>query len=420
MITCNVGLIGLGTIGSGVVKILQKNADLLGKRTGVKVVLKKACDLRVEEGKKLGLRDEQLTNNFDDLVNDPDIHVIIELIGGYSPAKEFILKALQHQKHVVTANKAVIAKYGKEIFAEAQRNNLEIAFEAAVGGCIPIIKTIRESYAADTIQSIYGILNGTTNYILTQMGEGKNYADALKAAQKLGFAEADPSFDVEGKDAAQKLIILARLAFNADISEDILTEGITHITKQDLKNAQDLGYCIKLLGITKKENNSIEIRVHPTMIPVHHELASVRDELNAIYLISENTTKSMLYGKGAGQLPTATVVIGDVVDIAKGKKEVLYQEKVPIKDLSTIQSRYYLRFTVVDRPGVLAQLSKILGDNRISISGVQQKEVDKATVPVVIITHQAVEADIKKGIQEIDALEIVKEKTAVIRIEDIQ
>ncbi len=416
----NIGLVGIGTIGAGVVKILNKNSNLIEKRTGIKINLKKVCDLNLEAAKELGLKEEQLTKDYNDLINDKDINIIIELIGGYNPAKDIVIKALENKKHVVTANKALIAKHGKEIFKTAKDNNVNIAFEAAVGGCIPIIKTIKESYAADNIKDIYGILNGTTNYILTKMEEGQSYEEALKQAQKLGFAEANPEFDVEGKDAAQKLVILSSLAFNAKVDDNIFTKGITKISKNDLKYADEMGYKIKLLGIAKHKNSEIELRVHPTMIPKQHELANVNNELNAIYLVGENTTKSMLYGKGAGQLPTATVILGDVIDIAKEKKDNFYFEDINIKDINKVTSRYYLRCTVTEKPGVLASITKILGDNNISIAAVEQKEINKDIVPVIMTTHEAIEENLMKAIEEVNKLDVVKKDTVIIRIEDLK
>lgn len=415
----NIGLIGIGTIGSGVVKILNKNSDLIEKRTGIKLNLKKVCNLNIENAKRLGIKEEQWTNNYEDLINDKDISIIIELIGGYNPAKDIIIKALKNKKHVVTANKALLAKHGNEIFKEAKNNNVSIAFEAAVGGCIPIIKTIRESYTADKIKDIYGILNGTTNYILTKMEQGLSYNQALKQAQEAGFAEANPEFDVGGKDAAQKLVILSSLAFNANIDDNIFTKGITKIKKNDLEYADKLGYKIKLLAIAKHENNEIELRVHPTMIPKQHELASVKNELNAICIIGENTTKSMLYGKGAGQLPTATVILGNVIDIAKETDNIFYFKDIKTKDINKITSRYYLRYNVIDKPGVLAKITKILGDNNISIAAVEQKEINKEIVPLIMTTHEAIEENMMKAIEEINRLDVVKEDTVVIRIEDI-
>jgi len=414
----NIGIIGTGTVGSGVIEIINRNKELIKKRTGVEINIKKVHNRTIEKAKAL-VEEDKVTNNPEEIINDPEINIVLELIGGYDPAKDIILNALKNKKHVITANKAVIAKHGKEILDEAKNNQVNIAFEAAVGASIPIIKTIKESYASDNIKQIYGILNGTTNYILTRMEEGMSYQEALKKAQELGFAEADPEFDVEGKDAAQKLVILSKLAFNADINDDIFTWGITKISKNDIKYAKDLGYKIKLLAIAKDENE-IELRVHPTMIPQNHELASVNNELNAIYIIGQNTTKSMLYGKGAGKLPTATAVVSDIIDIAKNKQQNIYIKEANKKDINKITSRYYLRYNVIDKPGVLAKVAKILGDNNISIAAVQQKEINKEVVPVIVITHEALEENMIKAIKEIDQLEVAKEPTVIIRIEDIQ
>ncbi len=413
----NIGIIGTGTVGSGVIEIIKNQKDLIKNRTGVEINIKKVCNRTIEKAKAL-IDESKITESYEDIINDNEIDIVLELIGGYDPAKDIIISSLKNKKHVVTANKAVIAKYGKEILEEAKNNNVSIAFEASVGASIPIIKTIKESYAPDSIQQIYGILNGTTNYILTRMEEGMSYEEALKKAQDLGFAEADPEFDVEGKDAAQKLVILAKLAFNGDLDDNIFTWGITKISKNDIRYAADLGYKIKLLAIAKQDDE-IELRVHPTMIPKDHELASVNNELNAIYLIGKQTTKSMLYGKGAGKLPTATAVVADIIDIAKNKQDNLYLKETKKKDINKITSRYYLRYNVIDKPGVLAQVAKILGENNISIAAVQQKEINKDVVPVIVITHEALEENMIKAIKEIDQLEVAKEPTVLIRIEDI-
>ena len=422
----NIGLIGTGTIGSGVIKILKKNSDLIRKRAGVEINLKKVCDVKLENAKKLGIGKENLTTDYNDILNDKEIDIVVELIGGYEPAKTIILKARQKGKHVVSANKAVIAKFGPELFEAAQKNKVNFYFEASVGGCIPILNALQVNYQAERINAVYGILNGTTNFILTKMGEGKSYEDALKKAQELGFAERDPSFDVEGKDAAQKLIILASLIFNSKIKEDIFTWGITRISRNDLEYAKELGYTIKLLAIAKKSNNEVELRVHPTMIPIGHELATVKNELNAIYLIGENTGPVMLYGKGAGQLPTATVVLGDVISIAENMKNhavtapIRYFNNYLLKNIDKVVSRYYFRFMVVDKPGVLAKIAAVLGKNNISIAAVSQKEENKAVVPVIITTHDALERNMAKAIKEINKLDIVKEETVVVRIEDFK
>lgn len=310
-----------------------------------------------------------------------------------------------------------MAKHGKEIFSAAAKNNVKINFEAAVGGCIPIIRTIKESYSSQKISAIYGILNGTSNYILTRMGEGMSYNEALKKAQQLGFAEADPSFDVEGLDAAQKIVILSRLAFNSMIPEEIPVFGISKLKKSDIQYAKELGYKIKLLAISKLDNDELDIRVQPVMIPLNHSLAAINEEINAVYLIGEKTKDTMLCGAGAGKLPTATVVVADIVDIAK-KKEEKYNFFNNVKLKNHVESRFYLRFMLVDKPGVLAKFTKILGDNNISINAVSQKEEDKKVVPVVVITHKAKQKDIQKALKEIRELEVVKERPIYLMIED--
>ncbi|MCK4521356.1 MAG: homoserine dehydrogenase [Nanoarchaeota archaeon] len=415
----NVGLIGLGTIGSGVVEILKNNSHSIEKRT--KINLKGVCDLNEQLAKRLNLDEKIFTKDYKDLINNKDIEVIIELIGGYEPAHTIIIEAIRAKKHIITANKAVLAKYGYEIFEEAQKNNVNILFEAAVGGCIPIIKTIEETYSSDNIEKIYGILNGTTNYILTRMSEGMSYEDALKKAQELGFAEADPGFDVEGKDASQKLSILASLAFDAKIEQEILTEGITKITKKDIEYAKEMGYVIKLLAIGKKQNGIIELRTHPTMIPQNHIFASINDEVNAILFSGKNIGEIFLSGKGAGKLPTASVIVTDI--IGAGSRTGITErhfEKAEIVDMGKIKSRYYLRFSAVDKPSVLAQISKILGDNSISIAAALQKEVNKDVVPIVIITHEVLEENLAKAVKECNNLDVIKEEIVIIRIEDLR
>ncbi|MDO8741224.1 MAG: homoserine dehydrogenase [Candidatus Woesearchaeota archaeon] len=421
----NIGLIGLGTVGSGVVKILKNNSSLIKNRTGIELNLKKVCSLTLKNAEKSGIEKEKQTTDFNDVINDKEIDIVVELIGGYEPAKTIIMNAMKNGKHIVSANKAVIARYGPELFEAAQKNKVNFYFEAAVGGCIPILNALQVNYQAERINAIYGILNGTTNYILTKMSEGKSYEDALKEAQELGFAEKDPSFDVEGKDAAQKLVILASLAFNMKIKEDIFSEGITKISRNDMQYAKELGYAIKLLTIAKKSDNKIELRVHPTMIPAEHELATVKNELNAIYLVGENIGPVMLYGKGAGQLPTAAVVLGDILSIANNMANnvatapVQYFENYGLKSINEVISRYYFRFMVVDAPGVLAKIAAVLGNSNISIAAVSQKEENKDTVPVIITTHDALESNVSKAIKEINKLDVVKEETVVIRIEDL-
>jgi len=417
----NIGLIGLGTIGSGVVEILQKNSGLIEKRTNIKLVLKAVCDLNDILVKKLGIDLNIYYKNYKDVINNKDVNVIVELIGGYEPAHTIILEALRAKKHVVTANKAVLAKYGYELFEEAQKNNVNILFEASVGGCIPIIRTIEESHSSDNIYEIYGIINGTTNYILTRMSEGMSYEDALKKAQELGFAEANPSFDVEGKDASQKLSILAALAFDAKINQEPFTEGITKITKKDIEYAKEMGYNIKLLAIGKKHDNSIELRTHPTMIPVKHIFSTINNEVNGILFSAKNIGQIFLSGKGAGKLPTASVVITDMIEIgSRTRLAERHFENIKISDIGEIKTRYYLRFNVTDKPGVFAKIAKILGDNNISIAAVSQKEINKEVVPVIIITHESLEKNLINAVKECNKLDIIKQETVIIRIEDLK
>jgi len=417
----NIGLIGLGTIGSGVVEILQKNSDIIEKRTTIKPILKAVCDLNDKLVKKLGIDLNIYYKNYKDVINNKDIDVIVELIGGYEPAHTIILEAIRAKKHIVTANKAVLAKYGYELFEEAQKNKVNILFEASVGGCIPIIRTIEESHSSDNIYEIYGIINGTTNYILTRMSEGMSYSDALKKAQELGFAEANPSFDVEGKDASQKLSILASLAFDAKISQEPFTEGITKITKNDIEYAKEMGYTIKLLAIGKKHDNSIELRTHPTMIPNKHIFSTINNEVNGILFSAKNIGQIFLSGKGAGKLPTASVVITDIIEIgSRTRLAERHFEDIKISDIGEIKTRYYLRFNVAEKSGVFAKIAKILGDNNISIAAVSQKEINKETVPIIMITHMSLEKNLINAIKECNDLDVTKQDAVIIRIEDLK
>lgn len=429
----NIGLIGFGNIGTGVVKILKKNSRLIEKRTGLKFNLKSVCVKNLNKKRDIELPPEtKLTANVDDILSDKEINIVVELIGGLEPARTIILKTLASKKNVVTANKALISAYGKEIINCARENNVNIAFEAAVCGCIPILRALQDSLAADNILSIYGLINGTTNYILTKMSlENRDYNSALKEAQKLGFAEPDPSFDVLGKDAAQKLSILACLAYNMDISEnDIYTEGITDISKRDIEYAERLGYRIKLLAIAKKVegiDKKIELRVTPTMIPKTHLLASVLNELNAVYVLGDNVQQQMYYGRGAGQLPTASTVISDVINLAHRVRNnyslpsITYFNEKSIEAIDNISTRYYLRLSVIDKPAVLARITGILGSNNISIAGFSQEERSTAgPVPIILTTHYVKEKNIREAVEEIDRLDVVKEKCVVIRIEEFK
>ena len=383
----NVGIIGFGTVGTGTAKILLENKDVISQRTGFDINLKKIADLDIKKSRGIKLPEGILTTNADDILNDPEINIVIELIGGIHPAKELILKAIRNKKHVVTANKALIATEGNEILAEAEKHGVEIGFEASVAGGIPIIKIIKEGLVANRILAVYGIINGTSNYILTKMtDEGIEFSDALKEAQRLGYAEADPTYDIEGIDSAHKLAILASLAYDIPLSfNDVYKEGITRITSQDIGFAGELGYKIKLLAIAKASGGKVELRVHPTMIPKDYLISKVDGIFNAIYVQGDAVGDTLYYGRGAGDMPTGSAVVSDVVDIGKkivrsqesgvrSKKAVLIPRSgLKVKGIEDIEAMYYFRFTAFDKPGVLSSISGVLGSYNISITSVIQK-----------------------------------------------
>ncbi|MBU1075962.1 MAG: homoserine dehydrogenase [Spirochaetes bacterium] len=426
----NVGLIGFGTIGTGVVKLLKKNRNEIMRKTGINVQLKKIADLDVTSDRGIHLEKGILTRNVNQIIKDPEIDLVVELIGGVTKARELIIKALYNGKHVVTANKALLSLHSRELFKIADKNNRMIGFEASVCGGIPIIKVIRESLVANKIKKIMGIVNGTTNFILSQMEEKDlDFNKALQLAQKKGFAEANPDLDISGEDAAHKLQILASYAFSTDIPlKKIYFEGIEKIDIQDIRYIQELGYKIKLLAIVKMDkHNRIECRVHPTIIPKDYLLASVKDEYNAVFIEGDASGGQIFYGKGAGSLPTASAVVGDIIDIAKSCEEsrgASYSEifdlhsKIVIKKFADFSCRYYLRFHTKDQPGVLAQIGKILGNHRISLTSVIQKETGQKVVPIVMLTHLAKEDDIQRAIRSIRKLKIVKNPVKIIRIEN--
>jgi homoserine dehydrogenase len=428
-----VGLIGFGNIGTGVVRLLQDNKDLISERVGAEIHLKRIADIDIVKSRGIAIESTVLTTEVCDILNDMEISIVIELMGGYEPARTFILDAMQRKKHVVTANKALLATHGDEIFQSALRHGVNIGFEASVGGTIPIIKTIKESLVANRIQSIYAILNGTSNFILSKMtDEGKSFALVLKEAQALGFAEANPTYDIEGIDAAHKLAILLSLAYGKKVRlGDIYREGIANISEQDIEFARELGYRIKLLAIAIRRDLDIEVRLHPTLIPFDHLLANVNGNFNAFHIIGDAADSIFLYGQGAGMMPTASAVISDVVDISRDilkgiagrvPPRVRNEESIePIRLLpfDHILTNYYFRFSAVDRPGVLSRISGILGANDISIATVIQKgRKQGGAVPLVMTTYKARERDVRRAMQDIDQLDIVMGKTMLIRIED--
>ncbi len=425
----NVGIVGFGTVGTGTARILLDNRSLLKERTGIDINLKRIADLDIRRDRGIRLPKGVLTASAADLLNDPDIDIVVELVGGTTFAKDLIIKALQKGKHVVTANKALLATHGDEIFKAAAKANVGIGFEASVGGGIPIIKVVREGLVANRIRAVYGIINGTTNYILTKMtDEGAEFKEVLKEAQRLGYAEADPTYDVEGIDSAHKLAILASLAYGSRFSiRDVYTEGISWISPMDIEFARELGYKLKLLAIAKQADGRVELRVHPTMVPEEYLISKVDGVYNAVYVEGDAVGSTLYYGRGAGDMPTGSAVVSDIVDIAR---DIVYRStgRVPsiarttrkknLLKMDDVESMYYFRFSAIDKPGVLSRISGILGKYNISIVSVIQKgRREGKAVPLVVLTHTAREKDVVRAIREINRLSIVAGKTVIIRVE---
>ena len=426
----NVGIIGLGTVGSGVVKALRERSRLLEEKAGLRLSIKKICVQHSGRKRDVSLPKGILTADVRQILRDPDIQIVVELIGGIHPAKEYVMEALRRGKDVVTANKALLAEAGTEIFRLAERKKRRVQFEASVGGGIPIIKSLREGLVANRIHAIFGIINGTSNFILTRMTEtGCTFKEALTEAQKKGYAERNPSLDIDGIDSAHKLAILTLLGFGKEIPlERISIEGIRQISPQDIQYADELGYHIKLLAIAKQTSRGLEVRVHPTLIPRGHPLAAVREAYNAITVQGDLVGETFFYGKGAGKFPTSSAVLSDILDLAqnmqgKNRSVLRFHFKsgvTQIKPMSALKTRYYFRFSVVDRPGVLAKISRLLGRYRISIASVIQKETHRRrSVPLVILTHEALERDVRRAMELIDQLGVVKARSVFLRIEEV-
>jgi len=431
MKTINIGLVGFGTVGTGVVKLLKGQAPLLERRLAARLRLKRIADLDLTKPRDVEVDPKILTTDAREIIEDPAIDIVIELIGGTTAAREVSLAALRSGKHLVTANKALLATHGLELFRAAAEKRVDLGFEATVCGGIPIIRAVREGLVANRIHSIEGIVNGTCNYILTKMTElGAPFAEVLKEAQDQGYAEANPSLDIDGIDAAHKLQILASIAYGGSVDFNaIYVEGIRGIDPDDIQYAKELGYRVKLLAIAKETDGEIEVRVHPTLIPEDHLLASVGGVFNAVYIVGDATGSLMFYGRGAGQLPTASAVVSDVVEIAQN---ILYQrpsrpshipaiagEGLKIRPMDEVRTRYYLRVMAVDKPGVLSKVSGILGSHDISIASVIQKgRHARASVPVVMMTHEAVEGAMRRALAEIDALDVVSGRTVCLRVEE--
>jgi homoserine dehydrogenase len=430
----NVGLLGLGTVGGGTLTVLRRNAEEITRRAGREIRVIRAAVRDLEKARLLA-GDLPLTTNPFDVVDDPEIDIVVELIGGLEPARELVMQAIANGKHVVTANKHLVAKYGNEIFAAAQAKGVMVAFEAAVAGGIPIIKALREGLTANRIEWLAGIINGTSNFILTEMRDkGAAFEDVLKQAQELGYAEADPTFDIEGIDAAHKLTILSAIAFGIPMQFDrAYTEGISKLTREDVQYAEELGYRIKLLGIARRAENGIELRVHPTLIPERRLIANVDGAMNAVLVKGDAVGPTLYYGAGAGAEPTASAVVADLVDVTRlhtadphhRVPHLAFQPDqladTPILPMDEVRTAYYLRLRAFDRPGVLADITRILADSNISIDAMVQKEPAEGEeqVNIILLTHITVEKNINAAIAKIEALDTVAGKVMRIRLEEL-
>ena len=430
-----VGVLGLGTVGGGTVNVLKRNVAEIARRAGREIVIKRASAKDLNKARICDTQGILLTNDPMDIINDPEIEIVLELIGGAGPVKEWVLKALENGKHVVTANKSLIALHGNEIFAKASEKGVIVAFEAAVAGGIPIIKAIREGLSGNEIEWLAGIINGTGNFILTEMRDkGRDFSDVLAEAQALGYAEADPTFDVEGIDAGHKLTILASIAFGIPLQFDkIYTEGITQITRLDVEYAEQLGYRIKHLGIARKTTAGIELRVHPTLIPERRLIANVNGVMNAVLVKGDAVGATLYYGAGAGAEPTASAVVADVIDVVRvltsdpenRVPHLAFQADaiadIPVVGSESFKTSYYLRLNAEDKPGVLADVTRILADHDISIEAIIQKEPlrDETAIPIILLTQITLEKEMNAAIAEIEALKTVTGKVNRIRLETL-
>ncbi|MDV6340669.1 homoserine dehydrogenase [Nitrosomonas sp. Is24] len=431
----HIGLLGIGTVGGGTYTVLKRNREEIARRAGREIIVTMIADKDLEKARALADSNVIVTGDAHEITTNPDIDIVVELIGGQTIAKDLILEALAHGKHVVTANKALLANHGTEIFAAARAKGVIIAFEAAVAGGIPIIKALREGLTANRITWIAGIINGTSNFILSEMREkGLSFEQVLAEAQKLGYAEADPTYDIEGIDAAHKITLMSAIAFGIPVQfSKVYTEGITKLTGEDIRYAEQLGYRIKLLGITKRVEKGIELRVHPTLIPVRRLIANVEGVMNAIVVKGDAVGATLYYGAGAGAEPTASSVIADLVDVTRlhtadpmhRVPPLSFQPDLlsdtPVIPMEEVETSYYLRIQVIDKPGVMAEITRIVADNHISISALLQKEAsdESEQVSVIMLTHLTVEKNINAAIARIEALPVVSGKVFRLRIEEL-
>ncbi len=421
-----IGLLGLGTVGSGVYQVLQDNEKLITQRAGVPIEIKKILVRDTQKTRPVRISPGILTTDPGEIFNDPEIQVVVEVMGGTELALDYILEAFSKDKSVVTANKDLLSMHGKDLFEMAQKKNLDLLFEASVAGGIPIIHVLKQCLAANRVEEVIGILNGTTNYMLTQMTKhGQDFREALRDAQELGYAEADPASDVEGYDAARKTAILASIAFNTRVSfHDVYVEGITKISAEDIDYATNLGYVIKLLGIAKETPEGVEVRTHPVMLSQSHPLASVSDSFNAVFVKGDAVGETMFYGRGAGDMPTASAVVADIMDAARnivhgvtGMISCTCFEEKELKSMGQVKSKNYIRLKVVDRPGVLAQIAQIFGFHNVSLATVNQEDTSSGFAELVLITHKVMEKNLRNALKELESLEVVEEICNVLRVE---
>ncbi len=425
MSAIHIALLGMGTVGTGVVKILSNHAPNIEKKVGAPVIIKKILVRNPNKTRDIAT-DAQIVTNFDEILNDPDIKVVVEIMGGEFPAKDYMLAALNAGKHVITANKDVVAKHGRELFEAAEENHTDFLFEASVGGGIPIIRPLKQCLAANKISDIMGIVNGTTNYMLTKMtNEKMDYGDVLAEAQSKGYAEADPTADVGGYDAARKIAILASIGFGARITlDDVYVEGITNITIEDIEYARELGYVIKLLAVAKQDEHGINVRVHPAFLPNTHPLAAVNDVYNAIFIKGDAVGETMFYGRGAGELPTASAVTADIIDVARDIRHNVSSrilctcfEQKPVYPVNKTESPYYIRLLVEDKPGVLAAIAGAFGAQQVSLHSVIQKRKVGSATELVLITYRVSDESIRLAMNTLLGMSIVSKIGNVIRVE---
>ena len=422
--TIYAAILGAGTVGTGVYKLCQEMKSEFVQKTGADLVVKKVL-VRNASKKREGIEDAVLTDNWKEIIEDPEIDIVIEVMGGIEPAKTYIIEALEAGKQIVTANKDLLAEHGQEVMAAAEKAGADLEFEAAVAGAIPIIRPLKQSMAGNRISEVMGIVNGTTNYILTKMSEkGMDYAEALAQATELGYAEADPTADVEGYDAGRKMAIMASIAFNSRVTfPQVYTEGITKISADDIRYAKEFGYVIKLLGITKLTGKGIEVKVHPTLIPDSHPLATVRDSFNAVFVHGQACDDAMFMGRGAGQMPTASAVLGDVIDVMRniihgscGKIGSDSHKKLPVLDVEETKSRFFLRLQVENRAGALANIAGVLGNNDVSIAQMVQKRSHDGIAEIVVITDLVKERHFNDAIRIMEGMSVVREISGIIRV----